>query len=107
MFFCLMVIGTGEQKMTRHQNREIGAREATVWMLGLCCGVWVSAVDDAATLPGRAVLALAFGPPVAAWLLRRLLRPRRRAVVWEESRGRAPGDASSPGLASGNVSPLV
>jgi hypothetical protein len=106
MFFC-RGYQAGEQEMTRHQNRDIGAREATVWMLGLCCGVWVSAVDDAATLPDGAVLALAFGPPIAAWAIRRLLRPRRRAVVWEELRGRAPGEASSPGLASGDTSRLV
>lgn len=78
--------------MASHQGRAVGAREAAVWMLGVCCGVGAMAAGDAALLPCGAVIALAGAAPVVTVALWKLLRLRRRAVVWEESGWRPAAD---------------
>ena len=59
-------------------------REVLVWALGLLCGLGAAAVNDSLPLPFGLGLALTGGVPLLGFVLTRLLRPRRRAVVWEE-----------------------
>ena len=59
-------------------------REVSVWALGLACGLGTAAATEAFLLPVGLALALAGGLPLLGLVLGRLLRPRRRAVVWEE-----------------------
>lgn len=73
--------------MTRYQDRKNGAREAAVWMFGMGCGVSTSVIADAAAIPAVPTLVFA-GLVLAAAAGLRLLRPRRRAVVWEDHPGR-------------------
>ena len=61
-----------------------GQREVLVWSLGLLCGLGAAAVNDSRLLPFGLALGLAGGLPLLGFVLARLLRPRRRAVVWEE-----------------------
>jgi hypothetical protein len=56
-----------------------------VWSLGLLCGLAAAAANEAVLLPLGLTLALAGGLPLLGLVLGRLLRPRRRAVVWEEA----------------------
>ncbi len=65
-------------------------RELAVWTLGLLCGLGAAAASEALLLPFGLALALAGSLPLAALGLRWLLRPRRRAVVWEEASWRTP-----------------
>jgi hypothetical protein len=94
--------------MACHRGRAIGAREAAVWMLGVCCGVAATAAGDAALLPCGAVVGLAGAAPLMAVALGHLLRPRRRVVVWEEAGWRFPGEAPAhSGPASAAAGPLA
>lgn len=71
--------------MNRYGNGRRGgvvARELSVWALGLICGLGAAAANQ--TLPLGLALALAGFLPLLGLALLRLLRPRRRAVVWEE-----------------------
>jgi hypothetical protein len=59
-------------------------RELAVWSAGLLCGLGAAAASQALLLPFGLALVLAGGLPLLGLALRRLLRPRRRAVVWQE-----------------------
>lgn len=67
-----------------HRTRG-GGRELSVWALGLLCGLGAAAANEALLLPLGLALALAAGLSLLGFALARLLRPRRRAVVWEEA----------------------
>ncbi len=69
----------------RNRRRQTnGGRELAVWSAGLLCGLGAAAANQALLLPFALALALAGGLPLIGLVLRRLLRPRRRAVVWQE-----------------------
>ena len=55
-----------------------------MWSAGLLCGLGAAAANQALLPPLGFALALAGGLPLTALVLRRLCRPRPRAVVWEE-----------------------
>ncbi len=59
-------------------------RELAMWSLGLLCGLGAAAANQALLLPIGLALALAGGLPLVGLALRHLLRPRPRAVVWQE-----------------------
>ena len=61
-----------------------GGHDLSMWMLGLLCGLGAAAANEALLLPSGLVLGLAGGLPLLGWIVRRLLRPRRRALVWQE-----------------------
>ncbi len=82
-------------RISRHVSHQAGTgarggRELAVWTLGLLCGLGAAAASEALLLPFGLALALAASLPLAALGLRWLLRPRRRAVVWEEASWRTP-----------------
>ena len=68
----------------RSRRNQTGGRELAVWSLGLLCGLGAAAANQALLLPLGLALALAGGLPLIRLALRRLLRPRPRAVVWQE-----------------------
>ena len=74
-----------DHQWSRHRTGSAaGGGYVAVWGGGLLCGTAVTAAADALRLSFVYSLALAGGLPLAAVALQRLLRPRRRAVVWEE-----------------------
>lgn len=68
----------------RNRRSQTGGRELAVWSLGLLCGLAAAAANQALLLPIGVALALAGGLPLIGLGLCRLLRPRPRAVVWQE-----------------------
>ena len=71
-------------------NRRKDGRDLLLWALGLLSGLAAAAANEALRLPFPVALALAVGLPLAGLVLARLLRPRRRVVVWEEVRWHMP-----------------
>jgi hypothetical protein len=86
--FSLCSINQWDRVMDiRARNRRCqtnGGRELAVWSAGLLCGLGGAAANQALLLPLGLALALAGGLPLIGLALRWLLRPRPRAVVWQE-----------------------
>ena len=76
--------GRRAQGWNRAGGGTAGGRDISAWALGLLCGFGEAAAHEALQLPLGLALALASGLPLLGLALRQVLRPRRRAVVWEE-----------------------
>jgi hypothetical protein len=83
--FPLCSINADEAAMIGGKARRQGdGQGAALWSLGLACGFAAGAAGQALLLPFAATLAAAGGLGLGGLALARLLRPRPRAVVWQE-----------------------